>query len=148
MRRSGSFFRLVATVVAGMTVVLPAAARTQAGGAPSAAAPQGTPGGATQKPAARPVAPAGDAQKGQRLFTSYGCYECHGREAQGSTATGPRLAPRPIAFAAFTKYVRGPSGQMPPYTSKVVSDADLADIYAFLQSRPQPPAADSIPLLK
>jgi len=37
---------------------------------------------------------------------------------------------------------------MPPYTSKVVSDADLADIYAFLQARPQPPALDSIQLLK
>ena len=36
---------------------------------------------------------------------------------------------------------------MPPYTSKVVSDSELADIYAFLQSLPQPPAAKSIPLL-
>ena len=111
------------------------------------AASQSQTAGAAQKPAATP-APAGNAQKGQQLFTSYGCYECHGREAQGSTATGPRLAPRPIAFAAFTKYVRGPSGQMPPFTSKVVLDTDLADLYAFLQSRPQPPAADSIPLLK
>lgn len=122
-----------------MTIVLPAAVRAQAG-APSA----------VQKPAATPApaVPAGNAQKGQQLFTSYGCYQCHGREAQGSTATGPRLAPRPIALAALTRYVRGPSGQMPPYTSQVVSDADLTDIYAFLQSRPQPPAVDSIPLLK
>jgi ubiquinol-cytochrome c reductase cytochrome c subunit len=103
-----------------------------------------------QKPASAqaPVAPTGNAQKGQQLFTSYGCYECHGREGQGSTATGPRLAPRPLPFAALTRYVRQPSGQMPPYTTKVVSDTDLADIYAFLQSRPQPPAVDSIPLLK
>jgi mono/diheme cytochrome c family protein len=123
------------TLVGGVTIVATAQDQT------APAAPRSAP-----RPA--PAAPAGDAQKGQQLFTSYGCYECHGREAQGSTATGPRLAPRPIAFAAFTKYVRGPSGQMPPFTSKVVSDADLADIYAFLQSRPQPPAADSIPLLK
>ena len=100
-------------------------------------------------PAQRPATAApGNADKGKQLFTSYGCYECHGREGQGSTATGPRLAPRPIAFAAFTKYVHAPTGQMPPYTTKVVSDADLADIYAFLQSRPQPPPVDSIPLLK
>ena len=107
--------------------------------------------GQTPTPAQRPAAtaaPAGNAENGKKLFTSYGCYECHGREAQGSTATGPRLGPRPLAFAALSKYVRQPTGQMPPYTSKVVSDADLADIYAFLQARPQPPALDSIPLLK
>jgi hypothetical protein len=30
----------------------------------------------------------------------------------------------------------------------VLSDAELADIYAFVQSAPQPPKADSIPQLK
>ncbi len=37
---------------------------------------------------------------------------------------------------------------MPPYTVKVVSDQELADIYAFLMAIPQPPPIDSIPLLK
>ena len=74
---------------------------------------------------------------------SYGCYQCHGYEAQGSNATGPRLGPRPIAFAAFSRYVRQPTNQMPPYTTKVVSDADLANIYAFVQARPTPPQNDS-----
>jgi ubiquinol-cytochrome c reductase cytochrome c subunit len=93
-------------------------------------------------------APSGNAQHGQKIFADYGCYQCHGREAQGGLGTGaPRLGPRPIAFVAFTRYVRQPAGQMPPYTSKVVSDQDLADIYAFLQARPQPPPAKSIPLL-
>jgi hypothetical protein len=36
---------------------------------------------------------------------------------------------------------------MPPYTAKVMSDQDFADIYAYLQSRPRPPAVQSIPLL-
>ena len=97
---------------------------------------------------AQNVPPAGNAQSGKKLFVSDGCYECHGYMAQGASPTGPRLGPRPIAFAAFTKYVRQPTGQMPPYTSKVVTDAALADIYAFLQSLPTPPAADTIPLLK
>jgi ubiquinol-cytochrome c reductase cytochrome c subunit len=93
-------------------------------------------------------APSGNAQHGQKIFSDYGCYQCHGLQAQGGLGTGaPRLGPRPIVFAAFTRYVRQPSGQMPPYTSKVVSDQDLADIYAFLQSRPQPAPAKSIPLL-
>ena len=104
-------------------------------------------GVSAQTPAPQPnAAPAGNAETGKKLFVSYGCYQCHGYEAQGSNATGPRLGPRPIAFVAFSRYVRQPTGQMPPYTAKVVSDADLTNIYAFLQSRPAP--ATNVPLLK
>jgi mono/diheme cytochrome c family protein len=100
-----------------------------------------------QTPAPQPnAAPPGNAEAGKKLFVSYGCYQCHGYEAQGSNATGPRLGPRPIAFAAFSRYVRQPTGQMPPYTAKVVSDADLTNIYAFVSSRLGPAA--NIPLLK
>ena len=95
-----------------------------------------------------PAAPAGNADNGKKLFVSYGCYQCHGYEGQGSSATGPRLAPRPIACAARVRYVRAPTGLMPPYTEKVMPERDLADMYAFLQSRPAPKAVDSIPLLK
>jgi mono/diheme cytochrome c family protein len=94
------------------------------------------------------AAPTGNSDNGRKLFVSDGCYQCHGYEAQGSSATGPRLGPRPIAFAQLSKYVRAPTGQMPPYTTKVLPEKDLTDIYAFLQSRPQPPAVDSLPLLK
>ena len=93
-------------------------------------------------------APTGNAEQGKKLFVSYGCYQCHGYEAQGSSATGPRLGPRPLPFASFARYVREPSGQMPPYTIRVASETDLADIYAFVQSRPAPPPLQSIPLLK
>ena len=93
-------------------------------------------------------APTGNAQNGKKLFAADGCYQCHGYEAQGATATGPRLGPRPMAFAAFSKYVRQPTGQMPPYTAKALPDATLTDIYAFLQSLPAPKSPDSIPLLK
>jgi len=86
------------------------------------------------------------ASRGKALFSKYGCYECHGTQGQGTTA-GARLAPKPIALAALTAYVRRPAGQMPPYTSKVVSDAELADIRAYLASIPDPPPAKSIPLL-
>ncbi len=93
-------------------------------------------------------APSGNAQHGRQIFQDYGCYQCHGREAQGGLGTGaPKLGPRPIAFVAFSRYVRQPAGQMPPYTAKVVSDQALADIYAFLQGLPQPPAVKNIPLL-
>jgi ubiquinol-cytochrome c reductase cytochrome c subunit len=84
--------------------------------------------------------------RGKTLFTKYGCFQCHGTQGQGTTA-GARLAPKPIALAALIAYVRGPKGQMPPYTGKVVSDAELADIRAYLASIPEPPPAKSIPLL-
>ncbi len=89
----------------------------------------------------------GDAKNGKKLYVSYGCYQCHNRAGQGSTMTGPRLGPAPIEFTAFVAYVRHPSAEMPPYTSKIVTDAELADIYAFLESLPQPAAVKNIPLL-
>lgn len=99
------------------------------------------------QPSKEAAAPPGNAQNGKQLFMKIGCYECHGRDAQGSTATGPRLGPHPIPFANLVRYVRHPTGQMPPYTAKVVKDSELADIYAFLQALPAPPPAKDIPLL-
>jgi mono/diheme cytochrome c family protein len=93
-------------------------------------------------------APAGNAQHGKTVYTVVGCYECHGRDAQSGGRTGPKLGPNPVPFAAFLHQVRTPRNEMPPYTAKVLSDADLADIYAFLQSLPQPPKVDSVPLLQ
>jgi mono/diheme cytochrome c family protein len=91
--------------------------------------------------------PAGNAANGRKLFVSFGCYQCHGYEAQGGSA-GPRLAPRPIAYAQLMKYVRHPTGEMPPFTEKIVKDAELNDIYAFLRAQPAPRDLDTIPLLK
>ena len=86
-------------------------------------------------------AQSGDATKGKGLFLKNGCYECHGTVGQGGT--GPRIAPRTASLA----YVRKPARQMPPYTAKVMSDADLADVLAYLMTIPAPPAAKSIALL-
>ena len=88
----------------------------------------------------------GNADNGKKLFSKYGCYQCHGTQGQGTTA-GARLAPKPIALAALIGYVRKPSGQMPPYTAKVVSDAELGDIRAYLATIPEPLPAKNIPLL-
>jgi mono/diheme cytochrome c family protein len=94
------------------------------------------------------AAPAGNPETGKKIFTKDGCYECHGREGQGAAqGAGPRIGPLQLSFEAFTKYVHQPTGQMPPYTSKVISDQDLADIYAYLQSRPKATPSKDIPLL-
>ena len=91
--------------------------------------------------------PAGNAENGKRLFTAYGCYECHGRVAQGGAA-GPRLGPKAIALEALIAYVRHPAGAMPPYTAKVVSDSELADIHAYIKTMPPPAKPADTPLLK
>jgi mono/diheme cytochrome c family protein len=92
--------------------------------------------------------PTGNAQNGKKLFIGDGCYECHGRQGQGSTQTGAaRIGPPQLSFEGFQNYVRKPTNEMPPYTSKALPDQDLADIYAFLKSIPMPPKGKDIPLL-
>ena len=91
---------------------------------------------------------AADAARGKILFTQkYGCYECHGTLGQGSPVTGPRLAPNPLPYDALSAFVRTSNGPMPPFRQAILPDADLQDIYAYLQSIPPAPDYKSIPLL-
>ena len=93
------------------------------------------------------AAPQGDAAKGKANFDRVGCYQCHGFRGQGGRE-GKRIAdPVPLAWPAFQAWVRTTSGDMPPYTPKVLSDQELIDIYAYLQSVPKAPDYKSIPLL-
>src|SRR5579883_1826815 len=113
-----------------------------------AAAPATTRSGQSGTAAQKaPAAPSGNAQHGKAVYTAVGCYECHGRDGQGGAGTGPKLGPNPIPFTAFVYQLRSPRDEMPPYTAKVLSDSDVADIYAFLQSLPEPPKAESAALL-
>jgi ubiquinol-cytochrome c reductase cytochrome c subunit len=114
-----------------------------AAAAVAAFAPRPVRAGGQTAEAARPTA---NVEKGRQTYEKKGCHACHGREGQGSPTTGPRLGPNPLALAAFTRYVRAPRGQMPPFTEKVVSDAELAEMHAFLQTRPGP--ADTSGLLQ
>jgi len=93
-------------------------------------------------------APTGNVESGKRLYLKDGCYQCHGREGQGSNMTGPRIAPNPLPLEVILSYVRKPTGEMPPYTAKVISDQELTDIYAYLQSRPNPPKEKAEQLMK
>jgi mono/diheme cytochrome c family protein len=87
------------------------------------------------------------AANGRVLFAKVGCYQCHGYQGQGGGA-GPRIAPDPLPFDGLAAFVRTSAGEMPPYTTTLLSDSDLADIYAYLQSIPHPPALADVPLLK
>ena len=89
---------------------------------------------------------AGRTDVGAGLYYDYGCYSCHADEAQGGMH-GPKLGPDPITYARFAWYVRHPTRTMPPYSPVVLSDRDMADIYAFVDAQPPPPPLSSIPLL-
>lgn len=91
--------------------------------------------------------PTGDAKKGQQLFNSVGCWECHGRVGQGGGFSGPRIAPMALPYEAFLQQLRTPQNSMPPYEPKVLSNADVSNIYAYLKSIPQPEPVKDIPIL-
>ena len=93
----------------------------------------------------RPAA-AADAAKGKTAYEKHGCWQCHGFMGQGGTA-GKTLAPKPLPYEAFNVFVRNSNGPMPPYSKQILSDADLADIHAYLSSIPAPKDYKSIPLL-
>jgi len=87
------------------------------------------------------------ATRGRQLFTTVGCVHCHGSEGQGSNA-GLRLAPDPLPAEAIATFIRATNTQMPAYSAAVLSDADVADIAAYLRSIKPAKSADQIPALK
>jgi mono/diheme cytochrome c family protein len=90
----------------------------------------------------------GDAAKGKELYLKYTCYGCHG--FSGQNGPGLRLVPMRMTQANFTNLVRSPGApqRMPPYSAKVLSDAQLGDIWAYLKTLKDAPAAKDIPLLQ
>ena len=89
---------------------------------------------------------AGDAEKGKVAYVKNGCYQCHGFMGQGGQA-GAKLAPKPMPEEAFVNFVRTTNRQMPPYSEQILSDSDLADIYAYVASIPAGPDPKTIQLL-
>jgi mono/diheme cytochrome c family protein len=96
------------------------------------------------------AAQAASAENGKVAFVKHGCWQCHGFEGQGSsdTSAGRVLADTKLPFDAFKAYVRDPSGAMPPFHVEILSDSDLSDIYAYLESLPKPRPVSEIPLLR
>ena len=90
---------------------------------------------------------AGNVDNGKRLFAAAACYACHGYVGQGGSA-GPRLGPPAVSFAVFERALRHPREEMPPYTVKSLSDQQVADIYSYVKTFPEPPDVNMIPLLK
>jgi len=103
-----------------------------------------------------PAENVGDAQRGRTLFVQNGCYGCHGYDGQGGSYTAPRIAPDPLPWEAIAAFIRSPRGLVAPYlawpfdvmpafTSRMVSDRDVQDIYAYLRTRPGPTDLKNVP---
>ncbi len=126
--------------IASFTLALVAALLVGAHGASA----QGTPAAA---PAAAATAPPGDVARGKAAFMSFGCYECHGTVGQGNFGTGARIAAKAPPWSLVSSYVRRPRGDMPSFSVKILPDATLADIYAYLSSIPAGKPGSQLPLL-
>lgn len=95
---------------------------------------------------AQACAQAADVKQGHDLFMKRGCYQCHGTVGQGGNA-GPSLSPNTMPYESFRAIVRSPPNEMPPFSEKILSNAELQDIHVYLTSLPKPQAANSIKLL-
>ncbi len=70
-------------------------------------------------------------QDGRILFFAYGCASCHGLRGEGA-AVGKELS-GDSALKITTKVRDGPK-TMPAFDTSVLSDSDLQELIAFLQS--------------
>jgi len=93
--------------------------------------------------------PRGDAVNGKRIYLAVGCFTCHGRSGQGGAYTGPApiLASTALPFDGFKGQIRDPSNDMPAYSDAVLSDKDVADIFAFVKSLPGPRSPQDVAIL-
>lgn len=104
--------------------------------------------GACAKVEAQDV-PAGNAANGKRLYLALDCFTCHGSSGQGGAFNGPApsLAKTEMPFDGFAAQMRDPANDMPAYSKALLSDQDIADIYAYVESLPGPRSAKDIPIL-
>jgi mono/diheme cytochrome c family protein len=94
-------------------------------------------------------APKGDAGHGKRIYLADKCFTCHGRSGQGGAYNTPTpiLAHTALPFEGFRGQIRNPANDMPAYSAALLSDQDIADIYAFVESLPGPGSPKDFPLL-
>lgn len=85
----------------------------------------------------------GNPANGQNLFFSLGCNVCHGDTGEG--LVGPTIAMTIVPLDRVITQYREPLEAMTEFPPDQVSDQEIADIYAWLQTVPRPPQADIIP---
>lgn len=85
----------------------------------------------------------GNPANGQQLFFSLGCNVCHGDQGEG--LVGPTIAMTIVPLDRVIEQYRVPLEAMTAFPPDQVSDEEVADIYAWLQTVPRPPESEIIP---
>ena len=93
-------------------------------------------------------APAGNGTRGKRAYEELKCSACHGTTGAGAGWAGPKLSPDPMPWDAFLAQLRHPRRTMPPYRVPVLTDAEAADIYAYLRGIPPGKSLADIDVLR
>jgi mono/diheme cytochrome c family protein len=78
----------------------------------------------------------GDPVKGKAMWDANNCKACHGANGEGKYA-GPRAGDGKTA-ADWIKQSRTPRQNMPTYDAIHVSDADITDMWAYMQTLAKP----------
>lgn len=73
-----------------------------------------------------------DPALGRKVWTEKPCIGCHGANAEGNL--GPRLAGTRLTFEQVLRRVRTGKTLMPAFAPEQVSDLEVRQIYAWLQS--------------
>lgn len=100
-------------------------------------ASSGVPAPETPTPAAEPAAapaaeaPAASTAEGRSAFLDI-CSGCHGQEAEGGL--GPPLAGTQRDAGTLSEVVRNGLGNMPPLDPGLISDEEIEQVAAFLNS--------------
>ena len=88
-------------------------------------------------PAAPPVAlEDAQARRGERLFYRY-CYQCH---PGGEAGLGPALNDKPLPGFLIHAQIREGLGAMPSFPERILSDADVSAIIAYMDELRESPA--------
>ena len=99
----------------------------------------------------------GDVERGEALYRDFACYSCHGYSAAGRVPLAPSTSGVLSRADVFTTYLRlradenpiNPKNTMPNYSRETMSDAQAADLYAYITSLPEDvPELEDIPLMK
>ena len=85
----------------------------------------------------------GNPVNGQALFFELGCNVCHGDRGEG--VVGPTIAKTVVPLERVRQQYRQPFEAMQEFPEDKVSDDEIADIYAWLQSVERPPDSEVIP---
>ena len=71
-------------------------------------------------------------EPGRRVYEDH-CRQCHGAEGRGA-GKGPRLLPFLWSYERALEMLRYPKCDMPPIPESEVSDAEVAQIVAYLKT--------------